>query len=182
MPSNNGMTTKLKQGSKRLAAATLALAMMLPTFGCNGQKTTAELIGILGSAVVSLETLEGNTALAAKVQTDYQAAETAVTNWKNGTPATDVIEALNLLETDLNLFPVSAKDQALIDLAIGTVDAILASLPTSSATPSPTAATGTQSPRRPVHLTNPPKNKGTFKTQWNALIAQQPTLSAAAIK
>ena len=96
-----------------------------PLAGCPSQNTTAALVGIAGTAIASLETIEGNTDAAAKIQTDFNLAQTAVLNWKTGTPTEDVAEALQLVESDLHALPVSEKDQEYVALAVGTVQSVL---------------------------------------------------------
>lgn len=158
-------------------AVVLSSTLMFSTVGCTQQQTVAELISSVGTAVASLEVIEGNTSSVAKIQADTQAASSAVLNWKAGTPDEDVIEALNLVESDLKLFPISAEDTALIDLAIGTVDQIITLLP-QAATPATLTAARVQT----VKLTNAPKNKKDFAKQWNAILAVHPELQAAKVK
>ena len=94
---------------------------------------------ILGSTAASIAAIEGNPTLAAKLTTDTAAAVAAINAWKSGTPDSEVILALNLVEDDLNLFPSTGPYVPLIDLAIGTVESILALLPQSSSAIAPHA-------------------------------------------
>jgi hypothetical protein len=146
--------------------------------GCpSSSQTIASLVQVLGSSAASIASLEGNTSLAQKLQTDTAAAVVAVTNWKAGTVAQDVIEALNLVEDDLNLFPVLGAYGPLIDLAIGTIESILALLP------QPAAPAAAHVAHRAVHLNQPaPKTASAYKSQWNAIVASNPKLTAAKIK
>lgn len=167
----------------------LFLGLLLPLAGCNAQQTGAELVTALGTAVASLETIEGNSVAAVKVQTDTTAAAAAFTNWKAGTPAQDVIEALNLVEDDLNLLPVSPQDQALVDLGIGVVDELLALLPAPASTVQPAVYRGSVQmlqasdvKHRHPKLKKPVKSVKEFKKQWNAIVATHPELKAAAAK
>jgi hypothetical protein len=179
---------------KSLVAAPLCAALIFSTSGCTHQTTTAELIGIVGTSVAALETIEGNTTAATKLSTDFAAAESAVMNWKSGTPTQNVAEALQLIESDLSLLPVTSEDTALIDLAIGTVDQILAIFGT-PATPVTTAlingvpahivyagygqtVTTQHRPVPAVHF----KNKKQFKSAWNKILANHPKLAGATIK
>jgi hypothetical protein len=76
-----------------------------------------------------------------------------------------VVEALNMVEDDLNLFPVAGPYVPLIDLAIGTVESILASLGLTSA-----SVSASSRPRRSVSLPyKAPKNSKQFTAKWNAL-------------
>jgi hypothetical protein len=118
----------------RSLTALFLLPIIFAITGCVSQTTLAGLVQTLGATAESVATIEGNSALAAQLQKDVSAASTAVLNWKTGTPVTEVVEALNLVEDDLNLFPVSTQDVAFIDLGIVTVDGILELLPQSATT------------------------------------------------
>lgn len=162
--------------------------------GCPGQQTAVELLGVVEQATVSLATLEGNTADIAKLQADFAAAQTAITNFKSGTPAQDVIEALNIVQDDLNLLPVPSGDKALVDLAIGTVDELLALFPAPAATPAVTAAVYRVGAAQLVYagaahvkhrhpgLPKPVATPKDFKKLWNAELAKHPRLAAAKVK
>ena len=159
------------------AALVLSLAVF-PTIGCSSQATLAALTRTLGTASASIATLEGNPTLAASLTADTAAAVTAITNWKSGTPANDVIQALGIVEADLNLIPGTSQYLPLVDIAIATVQSILALLPAPTVAP-----TVTLKAFRTVHLGHPaPKTASQFKAQWAAVIAANPSLSAAAIK
>jgi hypothetical protein len=163
----------MKRYLPSVVIAILCSTLAFNTIGCSGQQTAAELIATVGTAVAALETLEGNTANVAKIQADTQAAETAIANWKTGTPAQDVLQVLSILQSDLSLLPIGAQDQALIQLALGTVEQIIMLFPNS--TPAVSAV-------RQVHLTVTVHNKGDFRKQWNSIIAANPALAGAAIK
>lgn len=171
-------------GTGAAVIVALLFASLVMT-GCTGQQTAADLISIVGTATIALETLEGNGAAAQKLQADFNAADTAILNFKSGTPAQEVIEALNLVQDDLNLLPVSTQDQALVDLAIGTIDQILALLPAPAVAPVPAAARPTLStaafvtfthpavPHRHPHLAKTPKTAKQFRTEWNKLVGSR---------
>jgi len=147
----------------------------LPTLGCPSQSTIASLTQTLGTAAANIATLEGNSALGAKLTVDTAAAVSAVTNWKSGSNATMAIEALSLVEDDLNLIPGTSQYTLLIDLAIGTVQSILAMLPQST-----TAAAVRHTARRSIVITQPsPKTAKAFRHQWNEIIAVHPELTKA---
>lgn len=159
-----------RRGFMKCAVAVLTIASLAPAMllgGCAGQQTAADLINTLGQATEQLATLEGNTSLAARLPKDVAAASAAVLNWKKGSTTQDITEALNLVEDDLSLFPVAGPYVPLVDLAIGTVEAILAEFP--SATPATVSAN-----RRAVHLPyKAPKNKKDFAKRWNAIAPPQ---------
>lgn len=131
--------------------------------GCDKQNTTAALVGIAGTAIASLETIEGNTDAAAQIQKDFTAAQTAVLNWKQGTPTEDVAQALLLVQNDLSLLPVSVQTQAYIELALGTVQSILVLFPN---TVQPSFAVTAKVKRVQIVA---PKTAAAFKASWNAL-------------
>lgn len=183
---------------KRLISGILILfALTASTVGCTPaeqQQTIVQITSALGTAVSTLLTIEGNTSGAAQLRTDMAAALTAETNWTSGTPAQDVVEALNVVQDDLNLLPVSTQDQAFIDLGIGLVDQILALLPAPTSAPS-AAVVATPAvfrvsmarPRKTVEhrhpgLAKPILSAKDFKKRWNALIKQHPELAAAKVK
>lgn len=161
-----------RKATKSLAMVAVFLIASLSMTGCTSQATIAALINQVGVSVQSLLVIESVTdpALSARIQADFTAASTAVLNWKKGTPAQDVIQALNIVQADINLIPLNPVDQALIVLAIGTVNSILALLPGT-----PAAATASAS----FHA---PKNAKEFKKQWNAIVAANPSLARAAQK
>jgi hypothetical protein len=134
----------------------------------------------LGTAASSIAALEGNTALAAKLTTDTAAAAAAVKNWKQGTPAQNAIQALNLVIDDLDLICPAGGPcgpyAALIALALGTAESIIALL-------NPTAQTyGTRAQVRKVNLPYYPSTAKDFKTQWNGICSTDPALASAAIR
>lgn len=137
--------------------------LLIPVLGvataCSSA-SIADLTNVLGTQAANIAKLEGNPALSAKLITDTAAAVAAIDSWKSGSPATEAIEALNLVAADLNLLPVNPKYAPLVDLAIGTVESILAILPSS----------GTNAHvLRHAPLSNPPKTAKEFKARWNAL-------------
>lgn len=160
--------------NRRTFVSLAAAACIVPAVGC-GQSEIAALVGTVGNAVAQLATVLGNTTLAAQLQQYTTAAVTAVNAWKQGTPAQDVIAALDILAQNIALIPVTPQIQTLILLATSTIEAILASLPIS--TPA-TARARTLTASAPVA---PSKDKKTFQSRWNAQIAAQPALAAAKI-
>lgn len=163
----------------RALAATLIVPLMLMLAGCPSQNTLAVLAQTLGNSGAQIAVLEGNAALGTKLTTDTTAAVNAIKNWKNGTPAQNAIQALSIVEDDLNLFPGTSQYAPLVVLAVGTVQSILAMLPNS-----PVAAEmAARSPHGRVTLMQPaPKTAAEFRKQWNEVIAANPQLSAATIR
>jgi len=181
-----------------MAVLVLMCGMMT---ACLTNTALSGLVTVLGNATASIAAIEGNTALATKIKTDTEKASAAVLAWKSGTPAQDAIEALNIVEDDLNLIPICAAvvndgkvahvsgldgDSAncagilaLVDLGIGTIESILAMLPAS--TP---ASVNAGHPRRsvtPVHVTRWGDSSREFKDRWNKIVATDGSLTPVAI-
>jgi hypothetical protein len=160
-------------------SALIALLCFAP-LGCSDQATIASLLQTVGTAVSSLEAIEGNTTLASQLQKDFTTASQDVLAWQPGTASQDVIQALNLVESDLNLLPVSAEDSALVDLAVGTIDAILTDITAKTpATVTNGAVTALKVAAPHAQLSNPPKNSKAFRKAWNKELQKHPTLSKA---
>lgn len=157
------------------AAMLMLMASMFSVTGCTPSKAgLIALTNTLSNAAEQVATLEGNTALAATLKTDTAAAVAAINGWTNGTPAQNVIQALNILEDDLNLIPAASPYSSLIDIAIGAVEGILALLPSST--------TASHAVHRSVILTQPaPKTSAEFKKQWNQAAVSR-GLNAAILK
>jgi len=172
-----GRRAFLKGSAATVAAYSTIPAGLVLVEGC-GSATIAALVKTLGTATSQLATLEGNATLAQRITTDTAAAVTAVTNWKTGSPAQDVIEALGIVQDDLNLFPEAAAFAPWINLAIITVDALLALLPAPI-----TASVISAHPnwRHPTIHQAAPKTAGSFVSQWNTLTKLNPAVGAPII-
>lgn len=155
-------------GGAKITGAAIVSPFVLT--GCPQQNTTAALVGIAGTAIASLETIEGNSDQAARIQKDFSLAQTAVLNWKQGTPTEDVAQALLLVQNDLSLLPVSTQTQAYIELALGTVQSILVLFPN---TVQPSFAV-TAKVRHPQIVA--PKTAAEFKKSWNSIGGIAPPL------
>jgi hypothetical protein len=165
----------MKRISLLTAGCLLAACIFLT--GCPSLNSTATLVTVLGNAASSIATIEGNTQLAATLKTDTAAASSAVLNWKKGMPSQNVIQALNLVEADLNLIPGTSTYAPLVDLAIGTVESIIEIVQPGATSITPQNKRVGVTHR--VWLANPPKTDAQFRTAWNGIIAQHPELSAA---
>lgn len=158
-------------GAKLTGAAVISggSVMLMGAQGCEKQNTAAALIGIAGVAVSSLETIEGHGDVAAQLQTVFSATQTAVLNWKAGTPTQDVSQALQIVQNDLLLLPVSVQTQAYIELALATVQAVLDLFPGTALQFATTAKV------RRVQIVAP-KTAAEFKASWNAIGGIAPPL------
>jgi hypothetical protein len=166
--------------------ALLASMMTTGSTGCTNQATVSALVTTLGNACASIAAMEGNSALAEKMQKDTADASTAVLNWKTGTPANDVIQAINIVESDLNDIcalvpsPQCVAYEPLIILALSTAESIIAIV-----NPKATTAQAHIIMRREVVIktAGAPKNSDEFKKKWAAIVKANPlALSRVAIK
>lgn len=167
---------------RSVAVAGIGL-ISLPEVGCISPANLASLAQTLGNASANVATLEGNTNLAAQITTYTNSAVTAITNWKSGTPTNDVIEAIGILQSALSLVPQLGAYATLIDIALSTIQTILALLPAATITPNaPVSARKV----RVVYLSYPKKNGSDanvkeFKAHWNAVCATDTRLAKAVI-
>lgn len=146
-----------------LIALVLVAAVSLPSIGCVDQNATAALINVVGASVNTLISIQGDPALAAKVSKDFAAASAAVASWKKGDATQSIVQALNLVQADINLIPVSDQTKIYIQLAITTVNSIIAIV-----TPAPAGMTAKRA-------TKPLVSDREYKAQWNALTAAHPS-------
>lgn len=161
----------------KLTSISLVLSLILTSIGvaCVTQTTIAQLVAILGQATSKIAEAENNPSLAAKISTDSAAASAAILNWQNGSPEQDAVEALNILEDDLNLIPVVGQDVlfiGLVDLAIGTVEAILSRLPASTRLQNKVVRRVVPPVKLP-RFTNPADS---FQDKWNSIVAKDKRL------
>lgn len=152
---------------KRIAAILAVTALAVIMAGCPSINTTSALVTVLGNAAATIAALDGNAALSATLKADTAAASTAVLNWKKGTATQNVIQALNLVEADLNLIPGTSRYAPLVDLAIGTVESILEIVQPGSSSPNGIMARPGVTHR--VSLAKPPTSADQFKKEWNAM-------------
>jgi hypothetical protein len=165
-----------------IAALCLSIAVA-PISGCNKvqQDTVATLAQTLGNAAAQVSSLEGNPALATQITTDTNAAVQAITTYVPGTSASQtVIQLINVVMADLSLVPVIGPYAGLIDLALGTAEALIAAFSAKTNTPVATGQTATHI--RAVHLTNAPKTRKDFVNQWNSIVKANPQLAPALLK
>jgi hypothetical protein len=195
---NPALGSEIPASSKGIGSAVivalLVSSLALTTTGCTPQEeqqTVVSLTTSLVTALTTLENIEGNPVLAAQLQKDGAAVISAEANWKSGTPAQDVIEALGIVQADINLLPVSTQDQELVDLGIGLVDQILALLPVPAPGVVPArailstavyATQGTTPLFRHPKLAKPIKDEKDFKKRWNALVKKHKELAGAKLK
>lgn len=190
MQVRNSIRSVMIAGAAALAMAGVVIVPTAMLTGCNAsneaqvKQTATTLTQTLTSAVSNVAQLEGNPTLAAQLTKDGNAAVVAINNWQNGSPADDVIEALGIVQDDLNLIPGTSQYAPLIDIAIGTIQTILSLIPQSAVTPVAGAKMAARrSNMRTVHLTQAaPHDTTSFIQQWNATVKAHPNLAPATIK
>ena len=152
-----------------LSVGALAVGVgTLPLTGCSAvSKTTlAGLAQTLGNAVANLATLLGNTSLASQITGYTTALVNAIKTWVSGSPTANIIQIISDLEDAINLIPVTPEIQALILLALGTIQGILAFFPNQSVASA--VAARTKAPA--VKLAKVPHSSSIFKLTWNSLV------------
>lgn len=141
--------------------------------GCPTQSTFSALTNELGVSAASVAQDLGNSTLAGQITTDTAAAVAAINGWKSGTPAQNVVAAINVVITDLNLIcsqvPNCGPYEPLIALALGTAASIIQIV-------DPSAAPVTMTARVGVVLTVP-KDKKSYDKQWNLFCSANPKLA-----
>lgn len=79
----------------------------------------------LDSVTSVIKILDPNWSGLTQFQQDAAAAITAVENWQSGTPAQDVVQILDILIADINLFPVSDVYKAVIVIALDGIKSVI---------------------------------------------------------
>lgn len=162
------------------AALCISLTVTPVMTGCSKpvQQNVATLAQVLGTSAAQVAALEGNQKLADQITNDTNAAVQAITMFVPGSTAQNVIELINIVMADLSLVPVIGPYAGLIDLALGTAEALIADFSTKSPTPTTQMAVRV----RVIHLPHPPKSRAEYVHQWNLIANANPQLAAAAIK
>lgn len=165
------------KGITRITVFALLVSMMtIGNTGCTNQTTIAALVTTLGNASAAVASLEGNPTLAAKLQADTQAASTSILNWKTGTPSQNAVEAIGIVEDDLNLIcdsvpaPQCVAYEPLIVLALSTAQSIIAILNPAASTAQAHIAGRVST----VPVVGAPKTSSDFKKQWNNAVKENP--------
>jgi TctA family transporter len=164
----------------KLVSVLLVSTLLFMSTGCFTQSVIATLITTLGNASASIATIEGNPTLAAQLKADTAAAAAAVLNWQNGSASQDVIEALGIVEDDLNLLPFAGPYIPLITLALATIQEIIALVTTKSPTPV-VAHTHKVQPHIILYSGKAPKKAKDFKAAWNKIALGDSRLAPVAI-
>jgi len=93
------------------------------------QNFKQNLLSVLSTSLTSVEEvvaiLDPTWSGLPQFKTDVQAAITAITNWQEGTPAQNVVQILDILIADVNLFPVSPQYQAVIVIALNGIKSVI---------------------------------------------------------
>lgn len=92
--------------------------------GC-GRGTVIAYINAVNTAVTSILTFIGDDALAQTLSKDVARINAAVAGWTSGSITQEVIEAINIMESDLDLIPLSSTVTMLISIALVALNAVL---------------------------------------------------------
>jgi phosphohistidine swiveling domain-containing protein len=149
-----------------------AMAMtLLAAVGCKtvsavfNQSTLAALVTAVGQGIVNLLTFLGNTTAASQVEGYINTAVNDITSWTPGTVATEVINALNDVAAFISAIPGLGAYAALISLAVGTIDSVIALFTQNSPAPPTTAIRPRTVPV--VNLPGAPTKASQYESVWN---------------
>jgi hypothetical protein len=164
---------------KKFIASLLTVCLAgCPAMSPISQSTLATWIATLGSAASQIATIEGDATLATQLQTDTAAAAAAVKNFVPGTDSAVVVEALNLVLSDLNLFTNDPTVTTIVDIAILATEGIIALLPQPS-TPVTAAVAQPKVVHHTVVVGTPITTPKEFKRRWNLAVTNTKYASAA---
>jgi len=112
----------------------------------NAVKTAGALMAAIEPTLKSLLTYTGlaETPQGIAVIAAYDAALTAVENWKSGTPAQDVLQILGDFQVAFNALPLPANVVLLTNIVLAGVEAVIGVLTANS--PAPAGAAGDATP------------------------------------
>lgn len=153
------------------------LPVTVTTTGCVPQNTLAALTSTFGNAAAGVAAAEGNSALAQKITSDTALAVTAIQNWKAGTVAQNVVQAIQLVEEDISAFPIGGQYEPLVILALSTAASIIELL-------NPNVSTRVMIRKdhsRHLQLADAPKTAKDFKARWNKIRNSNSSLSGAPV-
>jgi len=163
----------------QLAAMTGIALSVLPVTGCS-QQSLADLIGVAGTSLSLLLAAlgQGGTALAAKLTALFAVARSAVLTWVKGSPAQDVIQALNEVLAVIAQIPVTNATSLLVAIAIAAIEHVIEAIdPTATPTLSAQTATAQAANLKWSRFAMTPKE--IYKSAWNGELANHPELAAA---
>ena len=158
------------------AMAAIALSSLSVT-GCD-QESLADLIGVAGTSLSQLLGAlgQGSTTLASNLAALFAVARNSVLTWVKGSPAQDVIQALNNVLAAIARIPVTSGTSVLISIAIAAIEHVIEAIDP-SAIPLPSAQAANLKWSR---FARTPKE--IYKSAWNGEIANHPELAAAKLK
>jgi|HubBroStandDraft_1064217.scaffolds.fasta_scaffold01182_10 hypothetical protein len=117
------MLTRRQFGKDFFMASALGV-MSMSEIGC-GKSTIIGYLNAVDSAVTGILNYIGDTTLATTIQKDINAVNAAIVGWTSGTITQNVIEAIQVLQSNLDLIPLTAPITALISIALTALSAIL---------------------------------------------------------
>jgi hypothetical protein len=166
----------------RLSAAAAFVTLNSSAFlmGCGkiSQQSLAVLAQTLGTSMASLASLLGSSTIAAKINSITTAVVADIQSWVKGSPTDDIIQLLGDLETQIGLIVSnSVVVAALIELALGTIQGILAAFP-----PAAAAVMARTKGVRVVKLAKVPHVRSEYAAQFNAIVQNDPKFAKLAIQ
>ena len=119
----------------------------------NATSTAASLMAAIEPTIISLlteanvlNTPNGQAAVAA-----YNAALTAIQNWKSGTTAQNVLQLIGDFQTALNTLPIPAKYVTLTNIILAGVEAVIAVIAANSPAPAAPAGVAAHADTQAMH-------------------------------
>jgi hypothetical protein len=109
---------------KMLVAASVAGPSIVALSGCS-RETVIGYINAVNNAVSGILTYIGDTDLATTIHNDLAALDTAIQNWTSGTITQNVISAILLVRSNLDLIPLTPLLNGLVSLALTALASIL---------------------------------------------------------
>lgn len=170
------MNTLSLDFTSRQWKALFAIPLVAMLLACQ-PSTVASYVQIIGNAGASLAAILNNPTLSAKLKTDTATAVAQINAFVPGTTCQNIEASAQILMTDyqdiIALFgaAVPANVQALVDLAVTTLLALLPLLPGCKAPAMFHAKAGVP----------PAKDAKEFKKRWNLIVDNDPKLAKAHI-
>jgi hypothetical protein len=117
----------LKAGGRAIAGLYL---LPLATVGCNSE-TVATFVTAIGKDAAIFASYFGQSALGTQIEAAANLIATDITNWQNGSPSADAIQALNDFAQLINSIsiPVNSPFLGIEDLILAAITGLLALIP-----------------------------------------------------
>ena len=119
----------------------------------NATATAAALMAAIEPTIVNLLTSAGimNTPDAQAAKAAFDAALQAVENWKSGTPADDVLQAINAFSAVFNTLPIPPNFKTLANIIVAGITAVIGVINANAPAPAHATAQGLTSDDAQAH-------------------------------